>query len=241
MKVFQVLLLLVLAVAIGIKLWSLPPNQSAFLAVNGIVVDGRTNEPLVGVRVLVVGSNSSASTRENGLYRILCEAGAHKLRFLMNGYENHDESITLNDGNMTVNVALKPSELPSLPTMKLAASPNTIFSRESNRESTITVVVKKSDGTPTAGVKVVFKCTSTYPGKEVVGRFNSQTAVTDEKGVAAVVWTCRGESAVEQLNVYNAMRFFFWVYITASSSVEDRLIEDTTSIVIQKEACHYYC
>ena len=72
------------------------------------------------------------------------------------------------------------------------------------------MVVKKSDGTLTAGVKVIFKCSSTCPGKEVVGRFNSQTAATDEKGVAAVVLPCRGESAVERLNVYNATHFFFW-------------------------------
>lgn len=241
MRLFRLISLLVLAATIGIKVRGLPPDKTGFLAVNGIIVDGMNGEALVGVKVLVVDRDYLTSTGENGMYEITCEPGKHTLRFLMEGYRNHDEYITVNSGNLTVNVALRPVELELLPSMKIAASPITIFSRENNRESTITVVVKNSDGTPVVGVRVAFKCTSTCPGYVIVGRFDCQTAVTDQNGVAKVEWTCKGEEAVERLNAWNAMRFFYFVYVSASCSVDGRSIGDMVSIVVQKESCHYYC
>ena len=135
----------------------------------------------------------------------------------------------------------RPPELNPQPYLKVKTSTDLIFSRQNNRESTITVTVKKSDGTPAEGLNVSFRCNSTYPGTEVVGRFGSSSAVTDKEGTATTLWTCRGDQAVEGLNIWNAMRFFFLVYVTASSSVDGRLVQDTVSIRIQKEACHYSC
>ena len=323
MKVLQAGLLLVLAASIGIRLWGLmPEEQTEVFTVYGNVIDGASGEPLVGVRVLVVDSNTVCMTGESGSYRVSCKIGTHDLKFLMEGYENLDEPVTVKEEDMTVNVVLKPLGLPpqppssqtaiitgkvtnaktgnpvvgatvgtenrraitgsdgvyslnvalgtynlavsvkgyemktvsvnvsekktysvdiplsAVPDMKVTASPDLIFTREPNRESTIAAVVVKEDGTPAVGVEVSF---TIRVDSFVMGKLDAQTAVTDEKGVAKVVWTCKGENSVEDLNVINAMRLSYWTRITASCTVEGRSISDTTALVIQKEACHRSC
>ncbi|MDX1667010.1 MAG: carboxypeptidase-like regulatory domain-containing protein, partial [Saprospiraceae bacterium] len=77
-------------------------------AVEGVVTDATTGEPLIGANVLVVGTSSGTVTDFDGTYTINVPEGYEMLEFSYTGYSS--ETVTLGPSDI-VNVTLSPGEL----------------------------------------------------------------------------------------------------------------------------------
>ena len=69
--------------------------------VRGHVRNARTNEPVAGATVFVVGTSIAATADKNGYYDLSgVAAGQARLRARFVGYKDRDESVSLNDGEL---------------------------------------------------------------------------------------------------------------------------------------------
>ena len=80
----------------------------AQISVSGSVSDASTEDVLIGVTVIEVGSNNGTVTDENGQYTISLRSDTASLKFLYIGYTT--QTIKLNN-LVVLNVALKSEEL----------------------------------------------------------------------------------------------------------------------------------
>ena len=76
----------------------------AQISVSGSVSDASTEDVLIGVTVIEVGSNNGTVTDENGQYTISLRSDTASLKFLYIGYTS--QTIKLNN-LVVLNVALK--------------------------------------------------------------------------------------------------------------------------------------
>ena len=290
--------------------WSLtlPLSGTQLFEVCGTVTCKETGELLVGGTVSVDPTVAPVITGGDGSYTIFVSLGAHTLKLVMEGFETHEETITVNNEDLTVNVALIPSgymppcedncatiagkvtdartrypipdatvkangyraktgqdgnytlsvevgtytltvskegyqtgtasvdapeektysvdvSLTRLATIKLRAIPNEIITGAGGKMTVIRASVIRPNGMPAVGITVNFKCSDDVPGE-----FNSQTAVTDDRGVATVTWTYTGKEKYH----------YKYVHITASATVAGQSIECKTSVIIgfQCPCCH---
>jgi iron complex outermembrane receptor protein len=84
--------------------WSLAPVAVPLMAqtqtgtVTGQVADAGSGEPVAGARVFVPGSVASASTRQDGSYRLQLVPGRHELRVTYIGYGIARDTINVGPG-----------------------------------------------------------------------------------------------------------------------------------------------
>jgi iron complex outermembrane receptor protein len=81
----------------------LPFAALAQSTLSGVVVDGKTNQPLPGVNVIVQGANSSASTDFDGKFQLGGLKSGDKIVFSYIGYDS--QTVTFS-GQKTVNINL---------------------------------------------------------------------------------------------------------------------------------------
>ena len=110
----RAVLALVLPVAVSLLAPSSGWSQQA--AVQGIVIDRATSQPLLGASVAVEQAGQptrSAQTDRRGLFEIGgLAAGTYRLRIGLFGYTAHEETVTLQAGQrLTANRALAPDPL----------------------------------------------------------------------------------------------------------------------------------
>ncbi len=80
-------------------------SQNAIL--NGTVMDAETNDPLIGATVKI--NETGAVTDYEGKYELRLSPGNYSVTFSYIGYEEKNESVTLNeDQPVTLNIVLKP-------------------------------------------------------------------------------------------------------------------------------------
>ncbi|MCP9198712.1 TonB-dependent receptor [Gramella sp. GC03-9] len=77
---------------------------------SGTVIDAATGEPLLGTNIIVRGTNTGATTNENGYYELDLEAGDYTIDIYFIGYETLTRNITMEAGqDMTLDASLQPS------------------------------------------------------------------------------------------------------------------------------------
>ncbi len=108
MKLFLVLLSIFVVATLVFWNITLPTAKPQLLIVKGTVTDSNTGNPIEGVVVFADPMQLPFVTGENGSYRILVKSGTYKLNTSAEGFEDHNESVTVYDGDLTVNVSLKP-------------------------------------------------------------------------------------------------------------------------------------
>jgi TonB-dependent SusC/RagA subfamily outer membrane receptor len=81
--------------------------------INGRVLDGGTEQPLVAVQVYLQGLNVGTLTQANGSYVLRnVRPGTHQIRFQRIGYGLHSQSVTVPaNGEVTVNATLREAAL----------------------------------------------------------------------------------------------------------------------------------
>ncbi|MUP44575.1 TonB-dependent receptor [Gramella sp. BOM4] len=77
---------------------------------SGTVIDAATGEPLLGTNIIVRGTNTGATTNENGYYELDLEAGDYTIDIYFIGYETLTRDITMAAGeDITLDASLEPS------------------------------------------------------------------------------------------------------------------------------------
>jgi hypothetical protein len=82
--------------------------QTLESGISGVIRDAETNDPLPGVNVLVVGSESGTASDPRGRFRLEFPPGSYTLRFEMLGYQPYlvDEIVLEKGANRTFNIYL---------------------------------------------------------------------------------------------------------------------------------------
>ena len=79
-------------------------------SISGTVTDAATGEPLLGTNIVVRGTNTGATTNENGYYRLELDPQNYTIEVFFIGYETVTRDITIEAGqDMEMNFSLEPS------------------------------------------------------------------------------------------------------------------------------------
>jgi len=79
-------------------------------SISGTVTDATTGEPLLGTNIIVRGTNTGATTNDNGYYKLDLEPEDYTIEVFFMGYETITRDITIEEGeDKTFNFSLKPS------------------------------------------------------------------------------------------------------------------------------------
>ncbi|WP_026914103.1 TonB-dependent receptor [Christiangramia portivictoriae] len=79
-------------------------------SISGTVTDAATGEPLLGTNIVVRGTNTGATTNENGNYKLDLEPDDYTIEVFFMGYETLTRDISIAEGqNMTMDFSLNPS------------------------------------------------------------------------------------------------------------------------------------
>lgn len=100
--------------AVSLIVWSLsntgntpnPPPKTELYKVSGIIVDESSDLPLMDAKVLV-GDLIDVSSNEDGFYWFLIKSGTHVLNISREDYKGVEETVTVNEEELTVNVSLE--------------------------------------------------------------------------------------------------------------------------------------
>ena len=79
-------------------------------SISGTVTDAATGEPLMGTNIVVKGTNTGATTNENGYYELKLEPGDYTINIFFISYESLTRDITIGEGeNIEMDFSLEPS------------------------------------------------------------------------------------------------------------------------------------
>ena len=79
-------------------------------SISGTVTDAATGQPLLGTNILVRGTNTGATTNENGYYKLELEPDNYTIEVFFIGYETLTRDITIQAGeDMEMDFSLEPS------------------------------------------------------------------------------------------------------------------------------------
>ena len=96
-------------VGLTLALLATPAAHAQTGTVTGQVIDAATEDPMVGVNLLAVGSDRGTATDAEGRYRLTLPAGEYTLRASFVGYNAVTRSVTVQSGQTsTVDFALQP-------------------------------------------------------------------------------------------------------------------------------------
>ena len=98
---------------------------------------GQNGQPLAGVTVSVVGSNSKTGTDENGNFRLVISGGSKRLRFIYVGYI--PQEITVTGSTVNVNLEIDNTELDQVVVTALG------FKEVKDRQGSTSSTVKAED------------------------------------------------------------------------------------------------
>jgi hypothetical protein len=103
--------------------------------ISGRVVDAATNEPLEGAQIVVVGTNTLARSRSDGLYNLVDVAvGTHYVRAAIIGYATMTAEVNVGPGlTTTVDFALNQSVI-SLDAMVVTGTAGEISRRHGEQQ-----------------------------------------------------------------------------------------------------------
>lgn len=78
-------------------------------AVMGAVTDNN-GEALVGVSIGAAGTGKSTTTDINGKYNLSLPNGSYQINFVYTGYKPVSRAVTVAGSNMTLDIAMEPSD-----------------------------------------------------------------------------------------------------------------------------------
>src|SRR3990170_557937 len=75
-------------------------------SIRGRVTDAQTGEALPGVTIAVANTTSGTTTDTRGDYSLPLTNGPHQVQFSFIGYNTQIREVTINDNDVTLNIAL---------------------------------------------------------------------------------------------------------------------------------------
>jgi len=119
-KVYQILLISISFLLLGFTQLTFAQSRAT---VTGTVVDANSGEPLAGVNVIIVGTNTGTSTDVNGNYSLELREGDHRIRASFVGFQSSVTELSAVAGEFyTVNFELEPGA--ELGTVQIIGSRN---------------------------------------------------------------------------------------------------------------------
>ncbi len=211
-------------VDVTLKPASLAPISGG-ATITGKVSDSKTGLPIKGA--LVKANNLRAKTAQDGSYSLSIAKGSYALTVSVEGFKAEAVHVDVSEETRyAVDVSMT-----SIPIIKVNVDPDRIFTKY-DPTATITALVKKSDGTPAAGVTVDFDISNELGGEDDLGKLDSKTGVTDNAGVVTAKWTC-----ITDLHTPGTEAVTYVLIITVSANIEDQIIQGSNVLIFAFAPC----